>query len=451
MRLQDVFGIATQVSQASYVDRGGLDARFKYLLGAERHIAIHGDSKQGKSWLRRSLLDSDSTVAVQCQPDTAPEAIFAQALGHLGVSADLKQTSRVTLHGELDFTASGEVGLPLLAKAKVEAEGGGGIERATEMETGLVGRTPGDLMWVAATLRASGKRLVIEDFHYVSDECRESFAFLLKALGDYGVYVILVGIWPDESLLTYINGDLDGRIENLLLLWDGDELDQVLRKGSAALNAEMSDELRSQLVSDAYGNVGLLQRLAEQACMSAGVREDSTGRATVIEANSALDHARRVISAQMRPRFESFADDFVRGMKRMPPGQGLMVYKHLLRVFTDAPASELLAGIDSQELLRRVQASQGGERIRPSDLTQALVRVSALQTKLGISPPVLTYERNRRKLFLADRSFLFYREHGSPTWPWQDDEAMGAALDSAPAGEMLTLFDDTDLVERPPE
>jgi hypothetical protein len=445
MRLKDVFGIANEVSYVSYVDRGGLDDQFRYLLGVDRHIAIHGDSKQGKSWLRRSLLDSDRTIAVQCQPDTLPESIFAQALGHLGVSADLKRTGRTSLHGELDFTAGGEIGLPLLAKAKLEVEGAGGVERETESESQPVGRTPGDLMWVATTLHASEKRLVVEDFHYVSDECRESFAFLLKALGDYGVYVILVGIWPDESLLTYINGDLDGRIENLHLMWDADELGQVLRKGAAALNVEMADELRSQLVEDAYGNVGLLQRLAEQACLAAGVREDTTGKPTRIESHT-LDPARRAISRQMRPRFQKFADDFVRGMKRMPPGQGLMVYKHLLRAFTDATAAELLAGIDSRELLRRVQASEDGARIRPSDLTQALERVAALQVKLNISPLVLTYERQRRKLFLADRSFLFYREHGSPIWPWQDDEAMDAALASAEPGEPLTLFDDTGLV-----
>src|SRR5438309_886904 len=48
-QLQEVFGIATTVNQLSYVDRGGLDERFAYLLRTERHIAVHGDSKQGKS------------------------------------------------------------------------------------------------------------------------------------------------------------------------------------------------------------------------------------------------------------------------------------------------------------------------------------------------------------------------------------------------------------------
>jgi hypothetical protein len=40
-----------------------------------------------------------------------------------------------------------------------------------------------------------------------------------------------------------------------------DELNEVLVRGSEALNIEMTDELRAEFVRDAYGNVGLIQRL----------------------------------------------------------------------------------------------------------------------------------------------------------------------------------------------
>ena len=112
----------------------------------------------------------------------------------------------------------------------------------------------------------------------------------------------------------------------------------------------------------------------------------------------------------MHQRYRAFADNFVRGMKRM--SEGLEVYKHLLRQFTNADAKELIDGIDSKELLSRITSS-GGEAIRQSDLTQALDRVDRLQVKIGVQPPVLTYNRRGRRLFLADRSFLFYRANGT--------------------------------------
>jgi hypothetical protein len=51
------------------------------------------------------------------------------------------------------------------------------------------------------------------------------------------------------------------------------------------------------------------------------------------------------------------------------------------------------------------------------------VRVDRLQTKIGIAPPVLTYSSISRKVFVVDRSFLFYRRYGAPAWPWAEGEA----------------------------
>ena len=91
-----------------------------------------------------------------------------------------------------------------------------------------------------------------------------------------------------------------------------------------------------------------------------------------------------IIAADMQQRYKAFADNFVRGMKRM--SRGLEVYKHLLREFTNATADELQSGLDSKELLGRITASGGGA-IRQSDLTQALARVDRLQAKIGVRPP----------------------------------------------------------------
>jgi hypothetical protein len=137
LKLQEVFGIATRVNAASYVNRGGLDERLRYLLGADRHIAIHGDSKQGKSWLRSHILDREETIVVQCQVDSTPELLFQQALGVLGIHAELTTTKSNTLQGSLDLTANVELG-KIIAKAKGEVSAGGELERTTQLEPGIV-------------------------------------------------------------------------------------------------------------------------------------------------------------------------------------------------------------------------------------------------------------------------------------------------------------------------
>jgi hypothetical protein len=438
IRLNKVFGIATHVNPASYVNRGGLDEILGYYLEAERHIAIHGDSKQGKSWLRSKLLEADATIVVQCQVDSTPESVFREALGQLDVHAELRRVGRTQLAGHLDLSASGQLGNSLIGKAKVASEVGGTAGREHEIESEPIGKTPADLSWVARVLLASGKRLVVEDFHYVTEDHRKSFAFMLKALGDYGVHVIVVGVWPEDHLLTYYNGDLDGRVEDIRLIWDDSNLNEVLRLGAEALNVEISPDLRAGIVADAYGNVGLVQRLAEQLCLRAGVLETQPHKRTLNDADT-LAEARESVSQRMKARYDAFADDFVRGMKRMT--EGLEVYKHMLRAFTRSDSKELLNGIDSRELLKRIEAADATANIRQSDLTQALDRVDRLQVKIGVRPLVLTYNRDRRRLFLADRSFLFYRQYGRPTWPWEKDESLDAALRAAPDGEQLMLDD----------
>lgn len=122
----------------------------------------------------------------------------------------------------------------------------------------------------------------------------------------------------------------------------------------------------------------------------------------------------------MQGRFQTFADNFVRGMRRL--SEGLEVYRHLLQAATDASDEELLRGLDSADLLARVLAQPGGSAIRASDLTQALDRIDRLQVKIKVNPLVLTYNRSSRRLYLADRAFLFFRRHGGPRWPWAEGE-----------------------------
>jgi hypothetical protein len=442
--LHEVFGIATHVNAASYVDRGGLDKLLGYYLQTERHVAIHGDSKQGKSWLRSNLLDADHTLVVQCSVESTPESLFREALGQLDIRAEIKRVGTSQFEGQLDVAASGELGNFLVGKATLDMGAGGKAGKGNEVETEPIGQTPADLSWVSRVLKASEKRLVIEDFHYVSEANRRAFSFMLKALGDYGVYVIVVGIWPEDHLLTYYNGDLDGRVEDIRLVWEDSDLEAVLDKGCDALNIEFSDELMQALVRDAYGNVGLVQRLAEHVCLAAAVMEEQAERLR-IDANGRLEDARTSVSRSMKARYDAFADNFVRGMKRMT--EGLEVYKHMLRAFTAGTTDELLDGIDSRDLLTRIQAANPNATIRQSDLTQALDRVDRLQAKIEIRPQVLTYNRDRRRLFLADRSFLFYRKYGTPTWPWERDETLLAALASAPDGDQLNL-DQLELSDR---
>lgn|SRR5487761_437455 len=334
----------------------------------------------------------------------------------LNVRAEISRKATGGYEGTLEISATAAVGIKILAKLGITAKTGTKASRQKEVSTEPVGQTPGDLNWVAKVLAASEKRLVIEDFHYVSEENRRETAFLIKALGDYEVFVIVVGVWPHDHLMSYYNGDLEGRIEDIHLRWSSSELEKVLNLGAANLGISFSPNVRETLISDAYGNVGLLQRLAKALCLEEGI-EEARSDAPFITSGESLDRARAAVANSMRTRYESFADNFVQGLRRLK--EGLEVYRYLLQVVTEATDTDLESGLQRNELLGRIKALSGGQ-IRQSDLTNALQRLDRLQAKIGVKPLILTYSRDSQRLWVVDKSFLFFRKYGTPNWPWEE-------------------------------
>jgi hypothetical protein len=241
---------------------------------------------------------------------------------------------------------------------------------------------------------------------------------LIKSLGDYGVFVIVVGVWPSDHLLSYYNGDLEGRVEDIHLTWSRDELEKVLNLGASQLGIAFSPGIREALVADAYGNVGLLQRVAESLCREEGIFK-ARADAVFVTVSDSLRRAQEVVADSMRGRYESFADKFVHGLRRL--AEGLEVYRYLLQAVTGAPDEVLASGIHRTELLKRVRSIAPGN-IKLADLTNALQRIERLQVKIEVKPLILSYSRSSQKLWVVDKSFFFFRKYGKPNWPWEEPD-----------------------------
>ncbi len=406
--LQEVFGLS-DLRPLSYVDRGALDQRAAYLISTRRHVAIHGDSKQGKSWLRERVLPDHNCVRVQCGSGSTSASVLQQALGLLGVRAEIRHTAERQISGQIDLGASGEFGARIFAKAKAEGKLSGKNQHKQSIESAVVGRTPADLPWIAYVLHASGRHLVLEDFHYLPASEQQDFSFHMKGLGEYDVPVVVVGVWAEDHLLSYHNGDLSGRVEDIRLTWTSNELESVLHEGSRALNIEISPALRLAMVEESFGNVGLLQRLAERTCMASGVYRQERRLGTISDFGG-LAVARGELGRQMAGRFATFAE-------RLSAGRGS--YLDVLRVLFAASDADLLRGIELQDLSALCNSLVRRRRYSATSLRERLLELSSKQADVGVFPPVLAFDQVSNRIFLVDRAFLFYRRFGSPVWPWE--------------------------------
>ncbi|MBB3910147.1 hypothetical protein [Sphingomonas desiccabilis] len=405
---QEVFGVTTEILTPSYVNRGGLDARIEKLLGRDTHIALRGESKCGKSWLRKKNIPD--AITVQCRLGKGVRDLYTDALAQLGLQLVTERTSEKGFKANLE--ASGEFAVKLLGKiaVKLGLEG----ELKTSAKSIPVGRDLDDLRFVSEIINESGRRLVIEDFHYLPHDARKAFAFDLKALWDYRTYVVIIGIWSENNLLLHLNSDLTGRVREVSIFWSADDLRAVLEQGSEALNISFSRQICGRLIHDSYGTVGILQTLALGILDEAGVERRQPSRVEISD-EGAYESAAMAYADQLNAQYQTFAARVAAGIRRRTNATG--IYAHMLKVVMEASVADLSSGFPRDQIYRL--AAQREPRIQKPNLRQILLKIDGLQVDGEGRGLVLSYDEQKDEVFVVDKQLFFYRQYATAKWPWE--------------------------------
>lgn len=402
-RVEDVFTMGPEPNRFTYVDRAGLDHEVKLVRAGHQHVAIHGQSKLGKSWLRAKVLSKRRVARVQCLPGMSASAAIEQALGCLKV----EETISVTVEAFQSKTSSGGVARDF-GPAKLDFQRGKSSGKKRSSLRKPVGAGTDSLRWVAEKFRSKRRTPVFEDFHNLSTKDQFAMAYVIKALGEWEVPCIVVGIWTDTHLLKLYNGELDGRVVDVPLKWNFKDLRQVVTSGCEALNVEMSDEMIDTLVRSAYTSVGLLQELCAATLHAAGVdRRHHTQRR--LDDMGAVETGTERVVRQIASRFEPFIQKLgeVDAQGRHP-----RFNSHLVAAVTNRLSeATLLQGVEIDELVR-VMITDDPDLERPAAVA-ALRNLDEVQRSTGINPPVLAYDEPRERLILVDRRLLLFLREGT--------------------------------------
>lgn len=413
MKIHDVFGTKPEVNDYSYVNRKNLDENLRRLIERKQsHIAIRGASKSGKSWLRQKILKDP--IVVQCRLSYTAVDIYKYALSQLGISVSLEETSASRIKGNI--TAIAEGGVPLLAKVSGELD----FERETQREVikKYIGKDVDDLKFVADVLKASGRMLVVEDFHYLPIKEQKIFSFDMKAMWDYGVFIMIVGVWISENMLITLNSDLSDRIEEISVTWSNDELKQVLKKGCGSLGLRLTDAVASELAAVSYGSVGLLQKLALRMIEDeVGVYERASSDDELVISNSQyVDDAAMHVAEQLNQLYQAFAKRVSEGIRNRSNSTG--IYAHAVAAIMNASDDELLDGLPARRIFQIAHTRQ--PRIQYGNLKIVLARFPELQIDEDGRGLVIAYDTQDEKISVVDKQLLLYRRFATIKWPWED-------------------------------
>ena len=415
--LRDVFGIHNPAPLLTYVDRSGLDQRLSYFLSTGRHLVIHGPSKQGKTALRKRAIPDDQCTVIHCRHRPTTKALYEEILAALGVVTPMTQTSasskEVSGSGEIS-AKSGFLGF-FSGEGKAAAGAKSNWDKGTSEQ--VIGKGANNIHFLADAISASGKRVILEDFHYIPEPEKRELANDLKALFELQVPVVLVGAWEQDQLLPQYNGDLTGRVDEINVRWSDQELREVIEKGQKALNIRLSRELREAIISDASGNVGLLQRIAEKLCTSAGIMMTHAGNPKQIKRMELLNAARHEICKEETGRYRAFGWSVCDGFANSNEATKRL-YMYVIQICVEAGDAELIAGLPLKMVEERITRLDSAVPTR--SVRTALQQIDKLQSDKAIYPVIATYDPINRILNLADRELLFYRKYGGPSWPWED-------------------------------
>ena len=409
MKTSQVFGISPELREYSYINRGKLDEACQTLLDRTTHFAIRGPSKSGKSWLRQKMLHNP--LVVQCRLRKPFTDIYTDALSQLDIKLSIKESSQGAFKASL--SATGEAGAALLTKVGLKATIG--TDRGKTVEQTAVGHDINDLRFVANIIKASERRLAIEDFHYMSTEDRRHFAFDLKALWDYGVFVVIVGVWCETNLLLHLNPDLTGRVAEISVDWTPYDLESILAKGGKALHLSFAPSLSKKLAELSYSNAGLLQQLTLLSLDELGVTSTSIiGK--MIDRDEALETASMLYAEQLNPVYQQFARRVAAGIRTRNNATG--IYAHAMAVIMDATDEELIKGLHARTIFERAVVRQ--ERIQYSNLKAILEKLQELQVDEDGRGLIIGYSPATEEVTIVDRQLLLYRRFATVKWPWED-------------------------------
>lgn len=409
LKTSDVFGIRTTVSEYSYIDRGQLDSEIQRLSERNQHIALRGESKSGKSWLRQRVFRDANIVA--CRLNYSADDIYRQILANLDIAVRVERTT--TVGGTIQLQGTTELGWKCLAKATGTASATGDAEFQTISRQ--IGKDEFDFEFLSQVVRSSGRRVIIEDFHYLDPSVQEKLAHELKSFWDFGVYFVVVGVWHRKNYLTHLNPDLAGRITEVEVSWTVNELAQSVYKGAQALNVSIDTRVATRIASDSYSNIGILQSLALSYFERMGIHERQQ-EARELTSLSEVEDAGMAYADQIEAVYSVFAETVSEGIRKR--SNATQIYAFAMWAIMQADDADLIKGLTLDQIFEIANPRQ--PRIQKQNLRAVLKKFKDLQLDSRGNRLVLAFDDHTDSMILVDKAVLFYRKYSTRKWPWED-------------------------------
>jgi hypothetical protein len=261
----------------------------------------------------------------------------------------------------------------------------------------LTARKPADLELIRELPNLDNfGTVIIDDFHRLPDDTKQSIANLMKVLADeerQNSKVVILGINKAGEALIQFAHDLNNRLEVIRFEANPiEKVQQLLTLGETALNIQIN--VKDEIAESANGSFYIAQMLAHQTCLDSGVLEQQPDKSVT---RVSFELTRGKIFERLSRTFMERSQRFARGTRFRREGRA--PYLHLLYWLAQCDDWSL----STNRAIREHQSLAGSvtqivEKGYLRDLVNGDEDIAA----------VLHYDSNSRYLTVEDPQFVYF-------------------------------------------
>jgi hypothetical protein len=360
-------------------------------------------------------LPYEQNLLVSLTPKTQLTDIYQTVLSKAGVRLSSSTTEKSGNEGTVSITARLKALIPVFGSAEGETSGSlktieGSETKFEEINANIsLPQTVADLL----NRVRSRKWVILENFHYLTDEVQQQFAFDLRAFQELGVKFVILGVWREKNRMAQFNGDLlDRTIEVPVEPWLEDDFRRVVDKGSPYLKIKFDDALINSVINASFSSIGVFQELLKHICLYQKVKQTQP-EIVEIKDEESLKDAIRVKTEDYAARHQRALEAISTGHPNSGGAKGdlppLYLPYYLVRTILEHGFDGIAKGAKKSALWDWIRAiHHRGENVRSNDMTNLLSGLSNLQSVKAISPPIFAYDAQQKALQVVDSTFYFF-------------------------------------------
>ncbi|WP_321388233.1 hypothetical protein [uncultured Enterococcus sp.] len=400
-KIQEVFGVSNKMID-TYLVREQVDGKMQAALASDKHIVIYGTSKQGKTLLLNKCLAVEDRVTFNCSLDTEVIDIYSSIVRQLGIQ--IERNTNVGLQNKSSLSPNMTATIKVPKLFELSGNAGGSLEEVAsdEIEYENITYDLSKAQDVSELLKEKKlkKKIIIEDFHYLSQEIQEKLAFDLKSFYENGVIFIILGVWKEKNKLIQYNRDLTDRLESVSVEpWNKNDFVMVIEKGAQLLDLEFPEDIREEIIKNSFDNIGILQELCK--CCSTHCLGRNGENIDSSDLKAALAQKREDYSIHHRQILERIANGST-GVLFLP--------YYLVQVILETNNDKLKKGLSKKYIQYQItQRHYDKSKVRTNDVTKLLHHhLKEIQYKLKITPPIFDYDIEDDNFRILDSTLFYY-------------------------------------------